>query len=394
LWRFCQENPLERADISATARATQRDVEHLGRQWSILQSRAERTAALEREIRTLRETVEPRPSGQDDTTSTPRPRDSATESLAGAAVRDSESSRPTDHRRGAMSNALARMRPRRAPQPAAVADGEQQLAMPVILISFNRGSMLRRAVDAYRRQSIPVDIYIHDNGSDDPHTIDVLLELERDGATVFRRPAITSPDDLNLVDETVQEVFRNRRPAPYAVSDCDVSLDESSTETLAAYVDLLDAMPDLECVGPMLRIDDVPTSYPLYVAMMNRHIKAFWAKEPRWAVAQGRLVAYQRAPIDTTLAVHRAGAPFERLRKGARLYHPFAARHLDWYPAEHESAYRSSTDGSTISNWSNPARERANRHVELERTRYRDVKDTEDGGLVAFTRTAREPGQG
>jgi len=268
---------------------------------------------------------------------------------------------------------------------------DQTIGMPVVLISYNRGSMLRRVVDAYRRQSVPVEIFVHDNGSDDPLTLDMLLQLEREGVTVYRRPPISSPDDLNLVDETVQQIFRDRPASPYAVSDCDVSLAESSIDTLAAYLDVLAAMPDLECVGPMLRIDDVPTSYPLYVAMMNRHIGAFWSKEPHWTSAQGRLVAFQRAPIDTTLAVHRAGAPFRRLRKGARLYHPYAAHHLDWYPDAHESAYRSSTDGSTISNWSNPARERANRQVELEHIRFRDVKDAGDGALVAYTRAVEAP---
>jgi hypothetical protein len=306
---------------------------------------------------------------------------------------DPTGSRETATSGRAVSSALTGLRRRLLRPSTADPVGNQPDRLPVILISYNRGGMLRRVVDAYRRQSVPVDIYVHDNGSDDPLTLDVLLELERDGVTVFRRAPIASPDDLNLVDETVQEIFRTRPQAPYVVSDCDVSLGESSPETLAAYLDMLRAMPDLECVGPMLRIDDVPTSYPLYVPMMNRHVSAFWSAEPRWRVAQGRLVAYQRALIDTTLAVHREGTPFRRLRKGARLYHPYAARHLDWYPEEHESAYRASTDGSTISNWSNPARERGNRQVELERTHFRDVKDTDDGGLTAFTRTVKAPEQ-
>jgi len=265
--------------------------------------------------------------------------------------------------------------------------------MPVVLISFNRGAMLRQVVDEYRRQSVPVDVVVHDNGSDDPYTLDMLVQLEREGVTVVRRPRISSTDELNLVDETVQEIFRSRPHSPYAVSDCDVSLGESSRDTLAACLDLLEAMPDLECVGPMLRIDDVPTTYPLYVPLMNRHVGAFWSQEPRWVAPQGRLLAFQRAPVATTLAVYRAGSTFRHITRGARLYPPYAARHLEWYPdADHgRDAYRASVDGSTISNWSNPARERANTQVELERTQFRDVQEADDGSLVAITRTVRAP---
>jgi hypothetical protein len=259
--------------------------------------------------------------------------------------------------------------------------------LPVILISYNRGPMLRKVVDGYQRQSVPVDIFVHDNGSDDPGTRAVLAQLEAEGVVVFHRPKISSPEELNLVDETVQAVFQDRPPSAYAVSDCDVSIAESSPTTLQAYLDVLQAMPDVECAGPMLRIDDVPPSYSLYNAMLNRHISAFWSKEPEWAEVNGRRLAFQRAPIDTTLAVYRAGEPFRRLRRGVRLYHPYDARHLDWYPEEHAAAYRTSADGSTISNWSNPARERASQDVALKHRQYRAVVEAEDGSLIAVTKT-------
>jgi len=245
--------------------------------------------------------------------------------------------------------------------------------MPVILISFNRGEMLNKVVDGYRKQNVAVEIFVHDNGSDDPDTISILRKLEQEGVVVFRREKITSADELDLVDETVQSVFRDRPPAPYAVSDCDVSIAESSPATLATYLRFLEEMPDIECAGPMLRIDDVPATYALYYAMLNRHVLQFWGKEPQVRSIDGAEVGYLPAPIDTTLAVYRAGAPYRRLRKGVRLYQPYAARHLDWYPEEHEVAYRASTNGSRISSWSNPARERFNRYVPLQYSTYQDV---------------------
>jgi len=287
------------------------------------------------------------------------------------------------------AGALTRMRGRRRAdaQKAKTTKNAPAFRLPVVLISFNRGPMLRKVVDGYRRQTVAVDLFVHDNGSDDPETIATLDALELEGVVVFRRPKISSAEDLNLVDESVQAVFSDREPSPYAVSDCDVSIAESSPTTLQTYLDLLAAMPDIECAGPMLRIDDVPTTYPLFNAVMNRHIIQFWSHEPQWTTVRGSRVAYQRALIDTTLAVYRKGAPYRRLRKGVRLYHPYDARHLDWYPEEHQSAYRASADGSTISNWSNPARERAHRYTPLEHTQYRAVVEDENGSLVAVTRT-------
>jgi hypothetical protein len=268
-------------------------------------------------------------------------------------------------------------------QGGATRDGR----LPVILISFNRGSMMRKVVDGFRKQSVEVEVFVHDNGSDDPATRVVLAQLEAEGVTVFHRPKINSPEELNLVDESVQRIFADRPPSPYAVSDCDVSIAESSPTTLQTYLDVLEAMPEIECAGPMLRIDDVPRSYPLYNAMINRHIGRFWGHEPEWAAVAGHRVAFQRAPIDTTLAVYRAGEPFRRLRQGVRLYPPYAARHLDWYPEEHDEAYRTSADGSTISNWSNPARERASGKVPIKFTEYRTVVEDANGNLVAVTRS-------
>jgi len=293
-----------------------------------------------------------------------------------------------------MTNPLTKVRSRleRTTRRNATVERSGEPRLPLVLISYNRGEMLRGVVDEYRRQSVPVDIVVHDNGSDDPRTLDVLLQLEREGVTVVRRSAISSTDELALVDETVQEIFRGRAPAPYAVSDCDVSLGQSSTETLAACLDVLAATPDLECVGPMLRVDDVPRSYPLYVPLMNRHVGAFWSREPHWSAPRGRLVAFQRASIATTLAVYRAGTTFRHVSPGARLYHPYSARHLEWYPDEHDVAtYRSSIDGSAISNWSNPARERSNRQVELEHTTFRDVAEADDGSLTTVTRRVPPP---
>ena len=65
--------------------------------------------------------------------------------------------------------------------------------------------------------------------------------------------------------------------------------------------------------------------------MMNRHIEQFWHRQPLWAETSFGRVAYLDAPIDTTMAMHRAGEPFFRLKQSLRVYEPYEAQHLDWY---------------------------------------------------------------
>lgn len=206
--------------------------------------------------------------------------------------------------------------------------------LPVFLLSFNRGAYLERVIGGYRRQSIPTDIVIHDFGSDDPATLSAIAAAEEHGVTVKRDMKISHPDELDRVDATVQDYFRHRPPTPYAVSDCDVDLGDAHRDSLDLYRRLLERLPKVQCAGPMLRIADIPRHYPLYNHVMNRHCDQFWSREPSWLDLDDGRIAYLEAPIDTTLAVHRAGEPFRRMKAGVRVYHPYEAAHLDWYQSE------------------------------------------------------------
>ncbi len=121
---------------------------------------------------------------------------------------------------------------------------------------------------------MPVDIVVHDNGSTDPFTLDVLADLQAQGVTVHRRPAIKSARHLSRVNSTVRNYFGwFGRRSRYVVTDCDIDLSAARPEALEVYNELLDQFPDVACVGPMLRIEDIPPSYPLFNHVMNRHIE-------------------------------------------------------------------------------------------------------------------------
>lgn len=86
---------------------------------------------------------------------------------------------------------------------------------------------------------------------------------------------------------------------------------------------------------------------------MNRHIEQFWHRIPKFVHTTFGRVAVLEARIDTTFALHRAGEPFRRLKKGLRVYEPFEALHLDWYETQSERSAYFDTSSQRIAHWGN-----------------------------------------
>jgi glycosyltransferase involved in cell wall biosynthesis len=261
-----------------------------------------------------------------------------------------------------------------------------QPSIPVFVISYNRGQMMEQVIASYQAQTIPVEIIIHDNGSDDPITIDVLASLEACGVTVFRNPPIATADDLNLVNETVTAYFAANGPnRNYVVTDCDIDMGIAGPEALAVYLELLAQFPKARCVGPMLRIRDIPRDYPLFHHVMNRHIKQFWRHVPTQAETSHGTVFFQNARIDTTFAVHRAGQPFTRLKPGLRVYEPYEAKHLDWYKTEEVSDYHTNSNAQ-ISHWDNIKEFEKYRDAKQRFKRFKSVEPDPNGVVRVIDR--------
>jgi hypothetical protein len=246
---------------------------------------------------------------------------------------------------------------------------------PTFLISFNRGALLERAIDSLKRQSRRTEIVVHDNGSTDAETIGVLERIERTGTRVFRHSTLASVEDLNKVNETVQAFFADwAEPSRYIVSDCDIDMAVAAPEALDVYDELLNVFRHVDSVGPMLRIRDIPPTYPLFNRVMNRHIEQFWHRQPLWAETSFGRVAYLDASIDTTMAIHRAGEPFFRLKQSLRIYEPYEAQHLDWYLESIGDTNYASTSDPGISHWNNSAEHNRHKYAELEYQSFYSVR--------------------
>jgi hypothetical protein len=205
---------------------------------------------------------------------------------------------------------------------------------------------------------------VPDNGSGDPRTLALLDELQNQGVKIARRAPITDVNQLDQVDETVREIFADwGEPQRYLVSDCDIDLSVAAPEALDAYDELLNRRRKVEAVGPMLRIRDLPLDYPLFNHAMNRHIQQFWRHTPELIETRFGEAAALECRIDTTMALHRAGEPFRRMKRALRVYEPYEALHLDWYRTAADDDHYTLSPNAAVSHWNNLA----------ERERYGDA---------------------
>ncbi len=256
------------------------------------------------------------------------------------------------------------------------------MIIPVFIISFNRGRFVLETIRGLRMLNAELDIIIHDNGSDDPEPLEILDTLGGDGVLVVKRNKIFSTHELNNTNFTISDYFVDKKPAPYIVTDGDICMDTADPSALQVYLEMLNMFPESACVGPMLKIHDIPEDYPLRNRVLNRHIEQFWQKKPSWCRTLAGWTAYQFAAIDTTLALHRAGEPFRRLKQGIRVYEPFEARHLDWYLMSPEKERYHHTSSPGISHWNNTSEYHVYRNSPLENSEYIIVERGPEGSLV------------
>lgn len=233
---------------------------------------------------------------------------------------------------------------------------DSQPPTPVFIISFNRGEMVRKCIRGMNHLNRSLRFIIHDNGSDDKDTLNILDELSKEGVIIYRSSPINKADDLNQVNDSIVRFFSDHRTKStnYIVTDCDIDMSIARPDAIDIYERLLALHEEIQCVGPMLRIHDIPKSYPLYNRLMNRHIEQFWQFPPTWIETDRLKVAVQKCLIDTTFALHRKGDAFRRLKNAMRVYEPFEALHLDWYRQfiSPDTTY-SASSSNKISHWDN-----------------------------------------
>lgn len=203
--------------------------------------------------------------------------------------------------------------------------------VPIFIISYNRLTVLERSIKSYLKFSDYPDIIIIDKGSSYPPLKEYYKDIEAKGSKIIYSDTLKTKDALSDVAQEIARYKLTHDFDYYIVTDPDICFEEAEPDILELYIDLLDQCPNVEIVGPMLKIVDIPQDYPAREWCWKRQVDFFWRKRPITTYWRNKKIHYQLAPIDTTFGVIRATTRYKRLLNGIRVYTPYEASHLDWY---------------------------------------------------------------
>lgn len=152
----------------------------------------------------------------------------------------------------------------------------------LFIISYNRLEVLKESLTHFRKVFLPENIYLIDKGSDYAPLINYYSELKDLGMNViYSDPMISGPDGPGGLNDLHIEIDKYKDKYDYyAVTDPDISLEGCDKDILSVYSQLLDNYPEIDIVGPMLKIDDIPEEYPPREWCYRRHVDQFWSNKP------------------------------------------------------------------------------------------------------------------
>jgi hypothetical protein len=199
--------------------------------------------------------------------------------------------------------------------------------IPIFITTYDRIEVLQQSMESYYHLGTEIEIIIHDQGSTFPPMIEYLKHLERKGFKVYR--GVNEPTSVRT---SIADWYKTNNSKWYVVTDPDISLRNTHPNMLNICIDLLALEKDVTCVGPALKIDDLPDHYPMK-AQVIKWEKQWYKEENKKAIRiNNDIINYHFSVIDTTFAVYRKGHEFTKPNvKAIRVGKPYEARHLDWY---------------------------------------------------------------
>ncbi|WMJ74715.1 hypothetical protein RCC89_16295 [Cytophagaceae bacterium ABcell3] len=229
--------------------------------------------------------------------------------------------------------------------------------IPIYIISYNRLNVLKETIQSFLPFVDYSDLIIIDNTSDYQPLLDYYQTLKDRGTKIFYNQKLEHANDLNSVSKFIDPENKRRQCKYYVVTDPDISLKGVNKDFFKICRYFLDNYPEVNIVGPMLKIIDIPEEYPAREFVWKRHVDQFWHKEPSQEIIFGKTVYFQPAKIDTTFGMLRAEKTYTRLLTGVRLYAPYEALHLDWYitpksMTKDQQDYSKKMGNNKISHWS------------------------------------------
>ncbi|MEE9374031.1 MAG: glycosyltransferase [Saprospiraceae bacterium] len=226
----------------------------------------------------------------------------------------------------------------------------------IYIISYNRLTTLKESIHSYLKFSDYRDIVILDNGSDYPPLLQYLRDLSQLGTMVEYLPKVYTREERGKLNKVIARENELRNNDYYVVTDPDIAFLNPPKNILKTYILLLENL-DVDVVGPMLSIIDIPKGYPGREYAWKLHVQQFWHRNPSKIKLNNENVFYLLHKIDTTFGVFKSSYSWKRQSKGARIYAPYEAKHLDWYFTidnlpEDQKYYSECVKNVAMSHWS------------------------------------------
>jgi len=202
--------------------------------------------------------------------------------------------------------------------------------LPVFLPCGDLGGRLQDLAASYRKQSVPTELILIDGGDGGPETQEAIGRLEQDGAIVRCIDPGTPEEQAQSLQRVIQLHLKDwGEPKRFAIASGAVDFSIAAPEAFAVYDELLDRFPEVEGVGPMLRIQDLPRDHPV----LNREITAHWLRGRFGCETSLGRVSLVRSSLAGNFALCRADGRYLPPKSGLRVCHPFDARNLNWMDA-------------------------------------------------------------
>lgn len=186
--------------------------------------------------------------------------------------------------------------------------------IPIIINNFNRLEWLQKQIDWLFRVG-HTNIHIIDNLSTYPP---LLKYYQKVPATVYRL-------DKNVGHEALwrTHIFQRLGQGYYVYTDPDVlPTKETPDDFLHYFFKTLERFPHMDKIGFGLKTDDIPDHYPMKKEVIN------WESS---LLQQELEPGLFHSKIDTTFALYRPGAMFQRWDTTIRCGAPYQLMHMPWY---------------------------------------------------------------
>ncbi len=209
--------------------------------------------------------------------------------------------------------------------------------LPIFVRCGNLGQHLHDLAAAYRKQSARTELILVDGGDGGEETQQAIGQLQQDGALVRVIDPGTPAQQAESLQRVIRLYFKRwSEPCRFAIASGAIDFSTTSPDAFALYDELLDRLPKIGTVGPMLRIQDLPFGHPALSGEIAEH----WLQERSTCRTSFGPIGVVPASLDGTFALCRADDKHPPAKFGLRVHHPFDARNLAWTMLEQQRPMR------------------------------------------------------